>query len=222
MMIKNLIDFILNIDKYLEIMINNYGLGVYIVIFAIIFLETGLVVTPFLPGDSLLFISGAFAGTGNLNLIILLLIFSIAAILGDSMNYWIGSFFGEKVFSKAKLIKQEHLDKTKEFYKKHGGKTIILARFMPIIRTFAPFVAGIGKMNYARFLAFNIIGGVFWVCTFVFAGYYFGKIPIIQKNLTEIIIIIILVSVLPIIIEFFRIKRKRKIQAKIETSKILA
>jgi len=210
MVIGKLIDFILNIDKYIGIIINNYGVGVYIILFAIIFLETGLVITPFLPGDSLLFISGAFASAGNLNIMILLIIFCIAAILGDSVNYGIGLFFGEEIFSKSRLIKHEHLNKTKEFYQKHGGKTIILARFVPIVRTFAPFVAGIGKMNYPKFLSFNIIGGIIWVFLFVLTGYFFGTIPLIQKNLTEIIIIIVVVSILPIIIEFIREKRKRK------------
>jgi membrane-associated protein len=209
-MMPNPIDFILNVDKYLEIIINKFGAGVYIVIFAIIFLETGLVITPFLPGDSLLFIAGAFAGAGSLNLVFLLIILSLAAIIGDSLNYWIGNYFGERVFSNNKFFKKEHLEKTKDFYKKHGGKTIIMARFVPIVRTFAPFVAGIGKMNYIRFLSFNVIGGILWIFTFVFAGYYFGKIPIIEKNLTLVILIIIFISVIPITLEYFKQKRKIK------------
>jgi membrane-associated protein len=204
----NPIDFILNADKYLEIIINKFGGGVYLVLFFIIFLETGLVITPFLPGDSILFVAGAFASTSNLNIIFLLVILSLAAILGDSLNYWMGNYIGEKVFLNNKLIKQEHIERTKEFYKKHGGKTIIMARFVPIIRTFAPFVAGIGKMNYARFLSFNIIGGILWVFTFVFAGYFFGKIPVVEKNLTFVILIIIFISIIPIIVEYLRQKRK--------------
>lgn len=204
----NPIDFILNVDKYLDIIINKFGAGVYFVLFLIIFLETGLVITPFLPGDSLLFIAGAFAGAGNLNIIFLLVILSLAAVLGDSLNYWIGYYFGEKVFLNNKFFKQEYLEKTKYFYKKHGGKTIIMARFVPIVRTFAPFVAGIGKMSYARFISFNIIGGILWVCTFVFAGYFFGMIPFVEKNLTFVILIIIFISIIPIIAEYFRCKRK--------------
>lgn len=209
--VMSLVNFFLNIDKYLNIIINNYGAGVYFILFLVIFLETGLVITPFLPGDSLLFIAGTFAGTGDLNLWLILIILSLAAIIGDSLNYWIGNYFGERVFSKSRLVKKEYLEKTKEFYRKHGGKTIILARFVPIIRTFAPFVAGVGKMEYGKFLSFNVIGGLLWVFLFVFAGYYFGKIPIVEQNLTLVILIIIFLSIIPIILEFIKTRlRKRK------------
>ena len=205
----NPVDFILHVDRYVGEIIQNYGVLSYFLLFFVIFLETGLVVTPFLPGDSLLFITGAFAASGYINIIIVYLVFLFAAILGDSVNYWIGNYFGERVFSGNRFFKKEHLERTKEFYKKHGGKTIILARFVPIIRTFAPFVAGVGKMEYKKFLSFNVIGGFIWVSLFTFAGYYFGKIPIIEKNLTIVIIVIIFVSIMPIFIEFLRQKRKR-------------
>jgi len=207
-LLKNLIDFILHVDKYLGILIQNYGMGIYFILFLIVFLETGLVLTPFLPGDSLIFIAGTYAANKALNVFILFLIFTFAAILGDTLNYWIGSYFGEKVFSRSRFFKQEYLDKTKEFYNKHGGKTIIMARFMPIIRTFAPFVAGIGKMNYYRFLFYNIIGGLLWILVFLFGGYYFGRIPLIKENLTIVTYIIVVLSILPLI--WHLIKRKNK------------
>ena len=207
-LLKNLIDFILHVDKYLGILIQNYGMGIYFILFLIVFLETGLVLTPFLPGDSLIFIAGTYAANKALNVFILFLIFTFAAILGDTLNYWIGSYFGEKVFSRSRFFKQEYLDKTKEFYRKHGGKTIILARFIPIIRTFAPFVAGIGKMNYYKFLFYNVIGGLFWVLVFLFGGYYFGSITLIKENLTIVTYIIVVLSILPLI--WHLIKRKNK------------
>jgi len=204
-----LIDFIINIDKYIGIMITNFGYLSYGILFLIIFLETGLVLTPFLPGDSLIFISGTFAGMGNFNLFLLWILFSLAAILGDSLNYFIGNYFGEKIFLKFKFFKKEHLDSTKDFYVNHGGKTIIFARFIPFIRTFAPFVAGVAKMDYKKFLSYNIIGGIIWVSLFLFMGYYFGKIPWVEKNLTLVIFIIILTSIAPAIFEYFRVKKKR-------------
>ena len=200
----NIIDFMFHFDKFLGTWIKSYGHIVYVFLFLIIFLETGLVITPFLPGDSLLFIAGAFASQGVLNIWILFALLSLAAIFGDSLNYWIGNIFGEKVFLKKKLIKKEHLDRTKEFFKKHGGKTIILARFVPIIRSIAPFVAGVGKMKYSKFLLFNIIGGILWVALFLFAGYFFGNIPFVEKNLSWVIIAIIVVSIMPIIIRALR------------------
>ncbi len=206
-LIKNLIDFVLHIDKYIGIIIQNYGIAAYAILFAIIFLETGLVITPFLPGDSLIFVSGTFAAKAVINVFLLFLVLVIAAILGDTLNYWIGNYFGENVFSKSKFFKKEYLEKTKEFYDRYGGKTIIYARFIPIIRTFAPFVAGVAKMNYFRFLSFNIIGGVAWVSIFLFGGYYFGGIPFVQKNLSIIVLIIIFVSLIPPIIEVFRKKK---------------
>src|SRR3989344_6591151 len=161
--ISKLIDVILNLDKYLGLIIQNYGVLTYLILFLVVFFETALVLTPFLPGDSLLFITGAFAAAGALNLWLLVFLLIIAAVLGDTVNYWIGSFFGEMVFMKSRLFKQEYLDRTKEFYDRHGGKTVVLARFVPIIRTFAPFVAGISRMNYFNFLFSNVIGGVLWV-----------------------------------------------------------
>lgn len=206
-MIKKIIDFILHIDQYLNVLIQNYGNLVYIFLFMIIFMETGFVVTPFLPGDSLLFVAGALAATGSLNVYIIFLLLSIAAILGDTVNYALGKYFGEKVFSR--FIKKDHLEKTKLFFNKYGKKTIILARFIPIIRTFAPFVAGIGKMNYFTFLSYNIIGGIVWVGIFIFAGFFFGNVPIIKENLSIIIILIIIVSIIPAVIEYFKIKRSK-------------
>ena len=201
-MIRELFDFIIHVDKYLSIIIQNYGILVYFFLFAIIFVETVLIVAPFLPGDSLLFVAGTFAGTGALNLYALLISLSLAAILGDTLNYWMGSFFGEKVFSR--FIKKEYMERTKQFYDKHGKKTIVLARFVPIVRTFAPFVAGIGKMNYLTFLSYNIIGGIVWVFLFILAGYFFGSMPIVEKNLTLVILLIIAVSFIPVAMEYLK------------------
>ena len=208
-LIINPIDFILHVDKYIGIIIQDYGLLTYFILFLIIFCETGLIITPFLPGDSLIFVAGAFAAKGYINVSALFLILALAAILGDTVNYWVGSFFGEKIFSKFKFLKKEYLERTKLFYEKHGSKTIIIARFVPIIRTFAPFIAGIGKMNYFRFLTYNIIGGIAWVAIFLFSGFFFGEIPIIEKNLTALIFIIIFISILPPIISYIRNKRKK-------------
>jgi len=205
----NLIDFIIHIDKYLALIIQNYGLFTYIILFIIIFLETGLVITPFLPGDSLIFLTGAFAAQGVFNIVILFLILVLAAVLGDTVNYWIGNYFGDKVFSKSSLFKREYLEKTRQFYKKYGGKTIIYARFIPIIRTFAPFVAGIGAMDYTRFLIFNVIGALSWVLIFLSGGYFFGGVPIVKNNLTIVILLIILISILPPLIEYLRHKLRR-------------
>lgn len=200
----------MHVDKYISLLVMNYGLWVYFILFAIIFLETGIVITPFLPGDSLLFVVGSFAAAGAMNVFLLFIILSVAAVLGDTVNYWIGNYFGEKVFLKSRFFKKEHLEKTKDFYHKHGGKTIIIARFIPIIRTFAPFVAGIGKMNYLRFLSFNIIGGISWVTIFVFGGYFFGSIPLIRENFTLAILLIIFISLLPPILMYLREKFKKK------------
>lgn len=202
------LDIILHLDKYVSFIIQNYGVFTYFILFFVIFLETGLVITPFLPGDSLLFVSGAFAASGVINVFILFLILAIAAILGDTFNYWIGNYFGEKVFVKSRFFRKEYLEKTKNFYEKYGGKTIIIARFIPIVRTFAPFVAGVGKMDYLKFLSFNIIGGIGWVGLFLFGGYYFGAIPFVQENLSVIVLLIIFISLLPVIFEFIKEKRK--------------
>lgn len=200
--IKFIIEFILHIDVHLGQIIANYGLFTYIFLFIIIFIETGLVVTPFLPGDSLLFAVGAFAALGSLNIFVLLIILMAAAVLGDTANYWIGHFFGEKLVANPKVpIKKEHIEKTKRFFDKHGGKTIILARFVPIIRTFAPFVAGIGKMNYGQFLSFNVIGGIIWVLLITLAGFFFGNIPMVKNNFSTVIIAIVLISIAPMIIQ---------------------
>ena len=205
-----LIDFILHIDVHLEQLIAAYGMITYVILFVIIFVETGLVVTPFLPGDSLLFAAGALAALGAFNVLGLMGLLIIAAILGDTVNYWIGHFFGERLIANPKVpIKKEHIDKTKAFFEKHGGKTIILARFVPIVRTFAPFVAGIGKMHYRKFIAYNVIGGIVWVVLFILAGYYFGNLPQVKHNFSLVIMGIILVSVLPMIVEVVRNKKNR-------------
>lgn len=210
-MITGLFSFILHIDTHLGEIISRYGTLSYAILFLILFAETGFVFTPFLPGDSLLFAAGAFAALGSFNLWILLFILWLAAFLGDTVNYWIGHFFGQKLIDNPKVpINQHHVDKTQEFYKKHGGVTIFLARFIPIIRTFAPFVAGIGKMEYSKFLTYNIFGGFVWVFLFTTVGYLFGNIPIVKKNFSLIIIAIILISVLPMLIEFIKHKINTK------------
>lgn len=208
MSFMDVINFLLNIDQFLEQIISQYGTITYILLFLVIFIETGLVVTPFLPGDSLLFAAGALAATtGKLNPYLLFLLMAIAAVLGDTVNYWIGHYIGPKVFSiRSRFIKQEYLLKTQRFYDKHGGKTIFLARFVPIVRTFAPFVAGVGKMRYGYFISYNIFGGIIWTGVFIFLGYFFGNIPFVQKNFELIIIAIVLISVLPAVFEFVKEK----------------
>lgn len=203
---SEIIDLFLHIDKHLAPLLDTYGAWVYLILFLIIFCETGLVVTPFLPGDSLLFAAGALAATtGTLNPVILFVLLSIAAILGDTVNYTIGHYFGMKLFDwKLPFLKKEHLDRTHAFYEKYGGKTIIMARFVPIVRTFAPFVAGIGRMTYSYFLSYNVIGGLIWIALFVFGGYYIGNIPIIKDNFSIVTVLIILISVLPIAYEMIR------------------
>jgi len=207
-----IIDFILHIDVHLARLVADYGVWVYAILFLIIFCETGLVVTPFLPGDSLLFVGGALAALpGNdLNIHLLALCIVVAAIAGDAVNYTIGRLFGGKLFSRedSKIFRRSYLDKTHAFYAKHGGKTIILARFIPIIRTFAPFVAGMGKMSYRHFALFNIAGAIAWVVLFSYAGYLFGDLPVVQKNLNLLIVAIIVISVLPGIIEVLRHRRQ--------------
>ena len=205
---NKVIDFILNVDKYLEILIGKFGVLTYFILFLIILLETGLVVTPFLPGDSLLFVAGTFASGGAFNIWILFILLSVAAILGDSLNYAIGSYFGVRVFEKSRFFKKEYLDKTKGFYDKYGKKTIVMARFVPIIRTFAPFVAGVGKMRDSSFISYNIVGGILWVALFLFGGYFFGQVPFVEKNLTLVIFAIIFISILPPVIEYLRHRLK--------------
>lgn len=207
--IKAIIDFVLHIDKNLILLAAQYGAWIYGILFAVIFAETGLVVTPFLPGDSLLFAAGALAAMGSFNIIFLWVILAIAAFLGDTVNYWIGHYIGPKAFSmNSGLLKKEYLDKAQAFYDKHGGKAIILARFVPIVRTFAPFVAGVGKMNYGKFISYNLIGGLLWVTLFMGTGYFFGNIPFVKDNFEFVAIGIILVSVVPIGLEMVKKKTK--------------
>ncbi len=203
--IQQLIDLFLHLDDHLSVVIQNYGTWTYLLLFLIIFMETGLVITPFLPGDSLLFAAGTFAGLGALNVWILFILLSVAAIIGDTVNYWIGHYIGPRAFSgEIRFLKKEYLDRTHEFYERHGGKTIILARFVPIVRTFAPFVAGVGAMTYGRFITYNVVGGIAWVAIFIFGGYYFGNLEFVQDNFTYVVLAIIFISVLPGIIEFLR------------------
>jgi membrane-associated protein len=214
--LSRLFDFVLHLDKHLNSLIQAYGLWTYLVLFGIIFLETGLVVTPFLPGDSLLFAAGTFASAKALNALWLFLLLSAAAILGDTANYWIGHFLGPRVFhqEKSRFFKKEYLDRTHRFYEKYGAETIIIARFVPIIRTFAPFVAGIGRMSYWRFISYNVIGGIGWVALFVFGGYFFGNIPFIKRNFGLVIIAIIVISVIPAFVEVLRHRRESRPQTK--------
>jgi len=199
--ISSLIDFILHLDTHLAEIIANYGIATYAILFGIIFVETGLVVMPFLPGDSLLFAAGAFSALGSLNIGLIVGLLIIAAVLGDTVNYWIGHFFGLKIIESPKVpfVKQSHIDQTQEFYEKHGGKTIILARFVPIVRTFAPFVAGVGKMTYSHFILYNVVGGLIWIFLFSFAGFFFGNIPVVKENFTLVILVIIFISVAPMV-----------------------
>ena len=209
-LIYSFFDLFLNLDKHLFSFVNDYRNWTYLILFCIIFCETGLVVTPFLPGDSLLFAAGAIAALGILNIWLLVGLLIIAAFLGDSLNYSIGKFLGKKVFERNyRFIKKEYLYKAHAFYEKHGGETIIIARFVPIIRTFAPFVAGVGEMNYAKFLLYNILGGVLWVFTCSFGGYFFGNIPIVKNNFSIVVLVIIFISLLPMLIEYLRYKWKR-------------
>ena len=211
--IQAIIDFILHIDKHLAEIVSNYKTWTYLILFLIIFAETGFVVTPFLPGDSLLFATGAIAANedSGLNIVLMAIILIIAAILGDLTNYHIGKYIGPRAFSgRYRFLKKEYLEKTQAFYHKYGGKTIIYARFVPIVRTFAPFIAGVGTMSYRRFASFNVIGGFLWICSFLFLGFFLGKTPVIKSNFTYVILIIIVLSILPPVIEYFREKRKKK------------
>jgi membrane-associated protein len=210
-LVMNFVDLFLHLDKYLSVVLENFGLWTYLLLFLVIFMETGFVVTPFLPGDSLLFAAGTFAALGSLNVAGLLLLLSVAAILGDTVNYWIGHFVGPKVFhEKIRFVKREHLERTHEFYEKHGGKTIVLARFIPIIRTFAPFVAGVGSMTYGRFLMYNVVGGIVWVWLFTLVGFFFGNLQVVKENFTLVILAIIAISLLPVLFEILKARLKSK------------
>ncbi len=212
--LTTIVDFILHLDKYLTDIINLFGVWTYGVLFFVIFMETGFVVTPFLPGDSLLFASGAIAATVGhiLDIKVLYLLMATAAILGDTVNYWIGHFVGERAFSgNIRWLKRDYLIRTQEFYEKHGGKTIFLARFIPIIRTFAPFVAGVGKMTYAHFISYNIFGGIVWTAVFTFGGYFFGNLPFVKDNFSIVVLAIIFLSVIPVIWEVIKSRRSPKL-----------
>ena len=215
--IQAIIDFILHIDKHLVVIVSDYKTWTYLILFLIIFAETGFVVTPFLPGDSLLFAAGAIIANpdSGLNILLMMGILIVAAILGDLVNFHIGDYIGPRAFSgKYKLLKKEYLEKTQAFYNKHGGKTIIYARFIPIIRTFAPFIAGVGTMSYGRFAFYNVVGGIAWVSSFLLLGYFFGGLPIIKDNFTYVIFGIILLSVLPPVIELLKEKRRKNKELK--------
>ena len=205
------LDFLLHLDRHLLEIIHNYGAGTYLILFAIVFCETGLVVTPFLPGDSLLFAAGAFAATGSLNLALVIGLLAAAAVLGDSVNYGIGYLLRTRLAEKGRLplVKPKHLEKTHAFYEKYGAKTLVIARFVPIVRTFAPFVAGIGEMSYGKFMAYNVVGGIGWVLICTFAGYFFGNLPVVKENFSLVILGIIVISVLPGVIEIVRARRAR-------------
>jgi len=202
------IDIFVHLDTKLSLVIATYGGWTYGLLFLIIFLETGLVVTPILPGDSLLFAAGAFAALGSLKIFWLWLLLSTAAILGDTANYWIGHFLGEKLIAgNSRLIKKEYLERGQKFYEKHGAKTIVLARFVPIVRTFAPFIAGVSRMNYGRFVSYNIFGGLLWVSLFVFGGYFFGNLTVVKNNFSLVVLAIIVLSVMPMAVDIVRTRR---------------
>lgn len=212
-LLTQLLDYVLHLERHLDALVQSFGPWVYAVMFLVIFCETGLVVTPFLPGDSLLFALGALsARPDGLNLWLLTGILIVAAILGDSVNYWFGSLLGPRIFrgENVRFLNRKHLERTHEFYERYGGKTIILARFVPIVRTFAPFVAGMGRMTYRRFMAYNVVGGIAWILIFLVGGYLFGNLPVIKKNFTLVILGIIVVSILPGVIEFYRERRRLK------------
>lgn len=216
-LLRALLEFFLHLDTHLEALIQQYGFWTYLILFLIVFCETGLIVTPFLPGDSLLFAAGALAAidsSGQFNVWIVALLLFVAAVLGDATNYAIGTYFGDRLITWfPRLIKREHLERTHRFYEKYGGKTIVLARFTPIVRTFAPFVAGVGRMEYRQFATYNILGAFIWVVLFVFGGYVFGNIPIVRANFEIVTVAIILISLLPIAVEWIRGRRQRPTQS---------
>jgi membrane-associated protein len=207
--LRHLLDLVLHLNRHLDQLVADYGLWVYAILFLIVFCETGLVITPFLPGDSLLFAAGAIAANGRMNVVFLMGLLIVAAILGDTVNYWIGRLAGEKLQRRwPRLIRREHLDRTHAFFERYGGKTIIIARFVPIVRTFAPFVAGAGSMSYGRFMFYNVAGGILWVVTCTLAGYFFGNLKVVQDNFTLVILAIIILSILPAVFEFWRERRR--------------
>jgi membrane-associated protein len=209
--LKSLLDFVLHLDKHLSPIIHEYGAWTYLLLFAIVFCETGLVVTPFLPGDSLLFAAGAFAANGSLSVWVLAVSLIAAAILGDTANYWIGHFLGHRLLNaRRRIVKPEHIAQTHEFFEKYGAKAVIIARFVPIVRTFVPFVAGLGSMSYGRFMSYNAIGGAAWVLLCTFAGYWFGNLPFVQKNFSLVVLMIIFLSLLPGLWEIWQVRRRRR------------
>jgi len=211
-LIRHIIDLFLHLDKYLSVIIQDYGAWTYGLLFVTIFIETGLVVTPFLPGDSLLFAAGTFASPAlgsALHVGVVWILLCLAAIAGDTVNYWIGHFIGPRAFSgEIRFLKKEYLDRTHAFFERYGGKTIILARFVPIIRTFAPFVAGVGEMSYGHFIAYNVVGGIAWVSLFTFLGYFFGSLPFVKDNFSFVVLAIILISVMPAVYEVIKERRR--------------
>lgn len=215
-LLRALVDFILHIDEHLNALAGEYGPWLYAILFLIVFCETGLVVTPFLPGDSLLFAAGALAATGPLNVHVLAALLIVAAILGDTVNYTIGRRLGDRV-SRWKVVKPEYLDRTTAFYERYGAKTIVLARFVPIVRTFAPFVAGMAKMNYRTFVTYNVVGALVWVLSFLYAGYFFGNLPVVKENFGLVAIGIILVSLLPMVVEYLRARRRPSTPPAVDT-----
>ena len=209
-LVAQLWDIVVHLDRHLQWLVANYGVWIYAILFAIVFAETGLVVTPFLPGDSLLFVCGALAAVGGLDMTLLVVVLISAAVIGDSVNYSFGRWVGPRVFREdRKWLNRKHLDRTHEFYERHGGKTIVIARFVPIIRTYAPFVAGIGAMGYTRFLAYNVGGAVLWVVSLGYAGYFFGNIPWVKQNLSLVILGIIVLSMVPLVVEYLRHRKKQ-------------
>ncbi|MCF6765460.1 DedA family protein [Thiotrichales bacterium 19S3-7] len=207
--LTTLIDFVLHLNVHLKELVEQFGLWSYGLLFLIIFLETGVVFAPFLPGDSLLFAAGSIAVFTHINVHLLVFLLIIAAFVGDTCNYWIGHWFGEKILKK-KWIKRQYIDKTHAFFEKHGGKAIIIARFVPIVRTFAPFVAGLGEMSYRKFMIYNLSGAILWVVIVTYAGYFFGNVPIVKENFTVVIFVIIILSIMPAVIEFIRHKYFKK------------
>jgi membrane-associated protein len=213
-----IVDFVLHLDKHLSVILESAGLWSYLLFFVVIFAETGLVITPFLPGDSLVFTLGTLAATGSLNIVWVFVILSAAAILGDSANYAVGKYFGSIILKKqgAWFLKKEHIERTHRFYEKYGSKTIVLARFVPIVRTFAPFVAGVGRMSYPHFLTYNVAGGLLWITLFAFGGYFFGNIPVVKNNFGIVIIAIIIISILPAVIEVWKERRRPPVEGAVD------